>query len=127
MKAELTSHNQAPRKVRLVTELVKGKRVPEALAVLSFLPKRASLPIAKLIQSAAANAINNNGEKMEDLLIENITVNSAGMIVRMMPRAMGRGAPIRHRKSRVMVTLSSVVATPKTTKKAKTAKATIAV
>ena len=124
MKAELTSHNQAPRKVRLVTELVKGKRVPEALAVLSFLPKRASLPIAKLIQSAAANAINNNGEKMEDLLIENITVNSAGMIVRMMPRAMGRGAPIRHRKSRVMVTLSSVVATPKTAKKAKTAKAT---
>jgi large subunit ribosomal protein L22 len=108
MKAELTSHNQAPRKVRLVTELVKGKKVPEALAALSFLPKRASLPIAKLIQSAAANAINNNGEKMEDLRIENITVNSAGMIVRMMPRAMGRGAPIRHRKSRVMVTLSSV-------------------
>ena len=133
MKAELTSHNQAPRKVRLVTELVKGKKVPEALAALSFLPKRASLPIAKLIQSAAANAINNNGEKMEDLKIENITVNSAGMIVRLMPRAMGRGAPIRHRKSRVLVTLSSVpsVAPAAPTKpakkvglKPKTAKAT---
>jgi large subunit ribosomal protein L22 len=107
MKAELTSYNQAPRKVRLVTELVKGKKVPEALAALSFLPKRSSLPIAKLIQSAAANAINNNGEKMEDLRVENITVNSAGMLVRLMPRAMGRGAPIRRRKSRVLVTLSS--------------------
>ncbi len=108
MKAELTSYNQAPRKVRLVTELVKGKKVPEALAALSFLPKRSSLPIAKLIQSAAANAVNNNGEKLENLRIENITVNSAGMLVRMMPRAMGRGAPIRRRKSRVLVTLASV-------------------
>jgi large subunit ribosomal protein L22 len=123
MKAELTSYNQAPRKVRLVTELVKGKKVPEALAALSFLPKRASLPIEKLIRSAAANAVNNNGEKIEDLKIENITVNSAGILVRMMPRAMGRGAPIRRRKSRVLVTLSSTAAakpakTTKTTKKA---------
>jgi large subunit ribosomal protein L22 len=108
MKAELISYNQAPRKVRLVTELVKGKKVPEALAALSFLPKRASLPIEKLIRSAAANAIHNQGEKMEDLRVENITVNSAGMLVRMMPRAMGRGAPIRRRKSRVLVTLSSM-------------------
>ncbi|MDR3547815.1 MAG: 50S ribosomal protein L22 [Candidatus Pacebacteria bacterium] len=106
MKAELTSYNQAPRKVRLVTDMVKGKKVPEALAALSFLPKRASLPITKLIQSAAANAVQ-QGEKVEDLRIENITVDSAGMLVRLMPRAMGRGAPIRHRKSRVKVTLVS--------------------
>ena len=106
MKAELTSYNQPPRKVRLVTELVKGKKVSEALAALSFLPKRASLPIAKLIQSAAANA-KNLGENPETLRVKNIEVNSAGMVVRMMPRAMGRGAPIRHRKSRVMVTLSA--------------------
>ncbi len=105
MKAELTSYNQSPRKVRLVTELVKGKRVSEALAQLSFLPKRASLPIVKLIESAAANA-KNQGEDPTTLRIENITVNSAGMLVRMMPRAMGRGAPIRRRKSRVLVTLS---------------------
>jgi large subunit ribosomal protein L22 len=114
MHAELTSHNQAPRKVRLVTELVKGKKIPEALAALAFLPKRASLPIAKLIQSAVANAVQ-KGESVDDLKIQNITVNSAGMIVRMMPRAMGRGAPIRHRKSRILVTLSS---TPSKAKKA---------
>ncbi len=106
MKAELTSHNQSPRKVRLVTELVKGKKLSEALAALSFLPKRASLPIKKLIESAAANA-KNLGEDVEKLRVQNITVDSAGMVVRMMPRAMGRGAPIRHRKSRIKVQLSS--------------------
>ena len=104
MRAELTSHNQPPRKVRLVTELVKGKKVSDALATLAFLPKRASLPIAKLIQSAAANA-KNKGEDPETLRIKNITVDDAGMLVRMMPRAMGRGAPIRRRKSSIIVTL----------------------
>jgi large subunit ribosomal protein L22 len=106
MRAELTSHNQPPRKVRLVTELVKGKKIPEALAALAFLPKRAAQPISKLIQSAVANATQ-KGEEVADLRIQNIQVDSAGMLVRMMPRAMGRGAPIRRRKSRILVTLSS--------------------
>ncbi len=56
MKATLESHNQSPRKVRLVADLVKGKKVPAALSALAFLPKRASEPVAKLIKSAAANA-----------------------------------------------------------------------
>ena len=106
MKAELTSYNQSPRKVRLVTDMVKGKSVSEALAALSFLPKRASLPIAKLIQSAAANA-KQQGADEKALKVENITVNSAGMLVKYMPRAMGRAAPVRRRKSRVLVTLTA--------------------
>ncbi len=107
--AELATYNQSPRKVRLVTDLVKGKRVPEALIALSFLPKRASLPIKKLIESAAANA-KQKGESVETLRVQNITVNSAGMIVRFMPRAMGRAAPIRRRRSNVIVTLMSEAA-----------------
>ena len=118
MRAELTSHNQPPRKVRLVTELVKGKKVSDALAILSFLPKRASDPVAKLIKSAAANATV-KGEDFDTLRIKNITVDDAGMLVRMMPRAMGRGAPIRRRKSSILVTLD----TNAKVKKAKTAKA----
>jgi large subunit ribosomal protein L22 len=106
MRAELKSHNQPPRKVRLVTELVKGKKIAEAEAMLAFLPKRAALPILKLIQSAVANA-KAKGEEGEKLVIENIEVNSAGMTVRYMPRAMGRAAPIRRRKSNVKVTLKS--------------------
>lgn len=104
MKASLKSHNQPPRKVRLVTDLVKGKSVPDALATLSFLPKRAAAPIAKLIASAAASA-KQKGENPDSLIIKNITVDSAGMLVKYMPRAMGRPSPIRRRKSQVQVTL----------------------
>lgn len=106
MKAELTNYNQAPRKVRLVTDLVKGKSVKDALVALSFLPKRAALPIKKLIESAVANA-KAKGEDPEKLKVATITVDSAGMLVRYMPRAMGRAAPIRRKKSRVSVRLSA--------------------
>ncbi|MEK7063658.1 MAG: uL22 family ribosomal protein [Patescibacteria group bacterium] len=58
MKAFLSNYRQSPRKTRLVTELVKGKTVPQALTALKFLEKRAAAPIAKLIASAAANAHN---------------------------------------------------------------------
>jgi len=103
--AFLASYNQAPRKVRLVADLVKGKSVADAVAALSFLPKRAAEPVKKLILSAVANA-KQKGEKVEDLKVKNITVDSAGMLVKYMPRAMGRGAPIRHRKSQVKVELA---------------------
>ena len=104
--ATLKSHNQSPRKVRLVTDLVKGKKVPEALAMLQFLPKRAAAPVAKLLKSAAADA-KGRGENLDDLMVQSIIVESAGMTKRYMPRAFGRAAPIRRRKSRVKVTLSS--------------------
>jgi large subunit ribosomal protein L22 len=104
MKAELRSYNQSPRKVRLVTELVKGKTVEKALEALTFLPKRAASPIKKLIESAAANA-KSKGEDVSKLKVKNISVDSDSMTVRYMPRAMGRATPIRRRKSRVMVTL----------------------
>ena len=103
--ATLQSYNQTPRKVRLVANLVKGKSVEKALEALHFLPKRAALPIEKLIKSAAASA-KAEGKEMKDLKVENIVVESAGMLVRYMPRAFGRAAPIRRRKSRVKVTLS---------------------
>jgi ribosomal protein L22, bacterial type len=103
--ATLESHNQSPRKMRLVTDLVKGKKIPAALAALQFLPKRAAEPIAKLIKSAAANA-KSRGENPEELTVRSITVESAGTLKRYMPRAFGRASLIRRRKSRVKVTLA---------------------
>lgn len=99
--ATLESYTQTPRKVRLVADLVRGKRVEEALSALAFLPKRAAEPVGKLIRSAVANA-RQKGEG-EDLVVRSITVESAGMLVRYMPRAFGRAAPVRRRKSRVKV------------------------
>ncbi len=94
-----------------MTDLVKGKKVEQALKELSFLPKRAALPVYKLIASAAANATS-KGAKIEDLKVENITVDSAGMLVKYMPRAMGRAAPVRRRKSQVSVFLKDEAPTP---------------
>jgi large subunit ribosomal protein L22 len=103
--ATLKSHNQPPRKVRLVTDLVKGKKVPAALAALQFLPKRAAEPITKLIKSAAANA-KEKGENPEEMTVQSITVENAGMLKKYMPRAMGRASLIRRRKSRIIVSLA---------------------
>ncbi len=104
-KATLESYNQTPRKVRLVADLVKGKSVSAALEALHFLPLRAAKPMEKLIKSAVASA-KQEGKKVEDLKVTNVIVESAGMLVRYMPRAFGRAAPIRRRKSRVKVTLA---------------------
>ena len=104
MKAHLSNYRQSPRKTRLVTDLVKGKTVPEALTLLQFLDKRAASPIAKLISSAVANA-EKQGESATHLIIARITVDKGVVQTRYMPRAFGRAAPIRHRMSHVTVTL----------------------
>lgn len=112
MKATLSNYGQSPRKVRLVTELIKGKRVTVALEQLAFLPKRAANPIAKLVRSAIANAVQQGG-KEETLQIKNITVDGASMLRRYRARAFGRGATIRHRRSHVNVLLSEIDSKPK--------------
>lgn len=104
MKATLSNYKQTPRKTRLVTELVKGKGVEEALLALKFLDKRAAAPMAKLISSAVANA-EKQGEDGRTLVVQNITVNKGLVAMRSMPRAFGRSSPIRHRMSHITVTL----------------------
>ncbi len=104
-RAILESYNQTPRKVRLVADLVRGKSIVQALAALEFLPKRAAEPVAKLIKSAVANA-RQQGEEVDTLTVSSITVESAGMLKRYMPRAFGRAAPVRRRKSRLKLTVA---------------------
>jgi len=105
MKAFLKNYRQSPRKVRLVTELVKGKSVKQALVELSFLPKRAVLPIKKLIESAVANAKNNQKVNVDNLIISNITVDKGIVLKRRMPRARGMATPINKRSSHIKVEL----------------------
>lgn len=104
MKATLKNYRQSPRKVRLIADLVKGKTLAEALTLLKFDIKRASDPVAKLIQSAAANA-EKQGENLNTLMVKNITVNAAATMFRVMPRARGSAYRIRKRSSHVTVTL----------------------
>jgi large subunit ribosomal protein L22 len=113
--AQLSNYRQAPRKVRLVADLVRGKGAEHALNLLSVLPKRASEPMAKLIKSAVANA---KDVPASDLYISSIQVNGGIVFKRMMPRARGRGAQILKRTSHVTLSLSK-----KSPKKAKAPKA----
>lgn len=113
--ASLKNYRQSPRKVRLVADLVRGKRTEQALAALSMLPKRASEPMQKLIKSAVANAQHlNEGSTASDFVISKIEVNGGIVFKRMMPRARGRGAPIKKKTSIVTLTLTSM---PKVEKK----------
>ncbi|NTV44631.1 MAG: 50S ribosomal protein L22 [Candidatus Yonathbacteria bacterium] len=105
MQAVLHNYRQSPRKVRLLADMVRGKSVNRAVKELSFLSKRASGPIEKLIESAVANAEHNDGLKKDDLIIQNITVDKGPTLKRSMPRAMGRAFPINKRTSIVKVTL----------------------
>ena len=107
MQASLKNYRQAPRKVRLVTDLVKGKDVAWALTHLSFLSNKASEQIGKMIKSAAANARQNNESITDgDLIIKNITVDKGITYRRFRPRARGRASAIHKECSHVKVTLT---------------------
>ena len=104
MKASLKSHRQAPRKVRLITDLVKGKRADIAQAMLVNLIKRGALPIKKLLDSAIANS----GVPASELKIKNATVDKGVVMKRWMPRAMGRAFPIHKHTSKVAIELEKI-------------------
>lgn len=105
MKAFLKNYRQSPRKVRLVAGLIKGKRVAQAFTLLENLPKRASMPLVKLLKSAVANATS-SGINIDDLIVENVTVNKGVVLKRFMPRARGSASRINKRTSHVVITLS---------------------
>jgi large subunit ribosomal protein L22 len=115
MKASLTNYRQSPRKVRLVGDLLKGKSVVVAQTELRNLIKRASLPMMKLLDSAVANA-KLKGMDVNNLVIENVTVNKGLVMKRSMPRARGSASRINKRTSHVLLTLKEVTAL-KTVKK----------
>ena len=92
----------SPRKAGQVCDLVRGKNVDEALAILKYTPRGAASIIAKVVKSAKANAENNH-EMDEKLYIDSIVANQGPTIKRFMPRAMGRATMIRKRTSHIEV------------------------
>ena len=105
MKASLKNYRQSPRKVRLVTDLIKGMSVKNALTQLSFLPKKAAEPISKLLKSALVNAKQTGEADEGNMYVKNITVDDGVTLKRSMPRAFGRASRINRRSSHVNVAL----------------------
>lgn len=96
----------APRKVRLVADLIRNKTVKEALDILRFTPKRASKFVYKVVWSALANArYKDPSLNEENLYIKRIYVDDGGIRYWIRPRAMGRAYRIRHRRCHITVVL----------------------
>ncbi len=103
-KATLSNFRQAPRKMRMVVNAVRGKKVAEALVNLDFMAKKASLPVKTLIMSALANA-KSLDIPTENLIVKTIKVDGGSIMYRRQPASRGRAHPIRKRTSSVYVEL----------------------
>ncbi len=96
----------APRKVRLVADQIRGLEVERAVSLLTFSPRGASVPLLKLLKSAAANAENNNDLDPEDMLISSVSVDEGPTMRRYRPRARGRATRIEKRSCHITISLS---------------------
>jgi len=105
-RANLRYVRISPRKVKIVCDLIRGKSVPQATAILLTTPKAASEPLLKLLKSAAANAENNHNMDPEKLFVSEIFANSGPIIKRIMPRAQGRAYRINKRTSHVTLVVA---------------------
>ena len=95
----------SPRKARMVTELIKGKGVGEALNILAFTKKAPAKIVTKLLKSAVANADQMKNIDVDTLFVKQITVDQGPTMKRYRPRAMGRATMIRRRMSHITVVL----------------------
>jgi len=93
----------SPRKARLVVDMVRGKKVDEALTILNFLPTPSAKTVAKVIKSAVANAENNLQMAPADLRVAAIFVDEARTLKRFRPKSRGRVSPILKRSSHITV------------------------
>jgi len=95
----------SPQKIRLLMDQVRGKRVEEALNSLSFAPQRGARMLKKLIDSAVANAQENEGMDVDSLYIAKVFADQGPTLKRWRPRALGRATRIRKRTSHLTVVL----------------------
>ena len=105
-KATAKTVRTSPRKARLVIDLIRGKSVAEAIAILKFTPNKAASIIEKVLISAIANAENNFDLDVENLYVSEAFVNEGPTMKRFRPRAKGSASPINKRTSHITVVVS---------------------
>lgn len=96
----------APRKVRLVVDLIRGKQIGEAVAILRHTQKAASPVVEKVLKSAVANAEHNYELDINNLVVSEIFVDEGPTLKRFRPRAQGRASAINKRTSHITVVVS---------------------
>ena len=93
----------SPQKMRLVANLIRGKKVEDALNILTFTPKASAPLITKVLKSAIANAGQKQGVDVDTLIVKNISVDEGPTLKRFRARAMGRGTRILKRTSHIKI------------------------
>ena len=106
VKATAKTLRIPPRKARLVLDLIRGKDVEEAAAILRFTPNFAADATLKVLKSAIANAVNNNGLDESKLYVKACYANEGFILKRFMPRAKGSASAIHKRTSHITVVVS---------------------
>jgi len=96
----------SPRKLRYAADVVRSKKVEEAVDILTFTQKKAALILKKAVESAAANAMENHDMNEDDLVIAEVFVDEGPILKRFRPRARGRATKIRKRTSHLTVIVS---------------------
>lgn len=96
----------APRKLRIVMNLIRGKKVNEAFAILQFTPKVGSEVVEKVLRSAVANAEHNNDMNVDNLVVSSCFVDQGPTMKRIHPRSRGQAFKILKRSSHVTVCVS---------------------
>ena len=108
-KAHVNNVRISSRKVRIVINLIRGKKVDEARAILKFTPKAASPIVLKLLDSAIANAVNNNELDRQNLYVAEVYANEGPTLKRYIARSRGSASPILKRTSHISVVLDEKV------------------
>src|SRR5688572_2095289 len=98
-KAIVRHVRMSPRKMRIIANMVRGKRVDDAMNLLKVTPKKAAGVIRKLLISAVANAEHQGQQDVDALLVKGCSIDNGPILKRWMPRAMGRAARVQHRTS----------------------------
>ena len=93
----------SPQKARLVVDMIRGRKVEEALTVLDFTPKKAARIVAKTLRSAVANAEDTKNMDVDELIVTRCWVDEGPTLKRMLPRAQGRATRINKRSSHITV------------------------
>ena len=96
----------APRKLRIVMNLIRGKKVSEAFAILKFIPKVGSEVVEKVLRSAVANAEHNNDMNVDNLYVSTCFVDQGPTLKRIHPRSRGQAFKILKHSSHVTVCVS---------------------
>ena len=103
--AYLKGFRESPRRVRMVAEMIRGKKAEDALAILAFQPRKAAKMLTKVLNSAIANATENDELDADSLVVTKVEIDGGRTQKRWLPRSMGRANRLNRRTSHVTVTV----------------------